>query len=816
MMAPDDILEERLDRLAAGAALGSCLADLPAEEALLLKRAALLMATPEAGPTPERVAAGRRALLDLVEVHHAPTSTVATLPANSWDPGPAAAVVADPAGTATRRSGRTGRLPRELLPTRPRWAMPLLLSGGALALVVLMALVALRPASSGTTLARVAPPNPATGALNELQGVIELQAADGTWAPTAAGTLVTAGQRLRTRALTQVVLDFFDGSQARLGPETEVSLDQLNARKAGARLVVLTQWVGESDHEVAPSSDPASQYTVNTPAGGGTAKGTVFHVRVTANQVSRFDVREGVVAVIGSGVTVLVVAGQSTLIVAGQPPQSPVFLASGEGAVEQLADSHWQIAGRTLVQDENTIIVDQPRVGDQVAFAARLLLDGSWILDRLTLLARSPTSRFTLEGSADLIEDGAWTIAGRSVGVAETTRIDPGLAVGTLVEVDGDIGPDGALRATGIRRLAVGNDAPFAFTGVVEHINGTAWAVSGLSVTVAEATQVELGLGVGNVVLVRGEALADGSWLASSIQPAAASEHEFVLVAPVRHRDPWQVASLAIQTNPRTELDDGIQLGERVRITGRIAADGRWVADAIQRLGHDGRPRFAFTGWVTGTSPWHIAGIPVVVDSNTDLAAALVSGVLVRVWGRIQPDGTWLAQKVVRLDRGRGCFNYSSAVRTVQASQLVLFDGAELALDRDVQILGELQPATVVVVSGCVPEDGSFQLVTIVVVGQLELVPERPPTSAAEPILPQPAAPLEPAPAGGLIEIRQNNQAITLNCLGKLVSVRGNKNTILLLGSCAGVTVWGNKNTITLESATAITNRGNNNVILQR
>jgi hypothetical protein len=206
----------------------------------------------------------------------------------------------------------------------------------------------------------------------------------------------------------------------------------------------------------------------------------------------------------------------------------------------------------------------------------------------------------------------------------------------------------------------------------------------------------------------------------------------------------------------------------------------------------------------------------VVVDSNTDLAAALVSGVLVRVWGRIQPDGTWLAQKVVRLDRGRGCFNYSSAVRTVQASQLVLFDGAELALDRDVQILGELQPATVVVVSGCVPEDGSFQLVTIVVVGQLELVPERPPTSAAEPILPQPAAPLEPAPAGGLIEIRQNNQAITLNCLGKLVSVRGNKNTILLLGSCAGVTVWGNKNTITLESATAITNRGNNNVILQR
>jgi hypothetical protein len=177
-------------------------------------------------------------------------------------------------------------------------------------------------------------------------------------------------------------------------------------------------------------------------------------------------------------------------------------------------------------------------------------------------------------------------------------------------------------------------------------------------------------------------------------------------------------------------------------------------------------------------------------DDDDDIDTGdVIAGVLVRVWGRLQPDGTWLARRIARLDRGRGCLQYSSAVRAVHGNQVELFDGRALELGRGIAVRGEVQPAAVIVVSGCVP--------------------------ARTPV-PEPAQPAAPAPVGAAIVIRQNNQAITLACNGSSVTVRGNKNTVTLLGACGSVTILGNKNTITLGSAVSIVNRGNNNIIIQQ
>ena len=286
----DDLLEKRLARLEVGERLEACLAGLPESEAALLKKAARLRAIPTSGLDANKAAAQRRELLQLVKEKKMSTQS----PDN---PGPA----------------------------RPRRLLPAMLVGAAAFVLICAVLtaavsglgwlwqrsqgseVAQNPSpaatsvpkfgSAGPTEAVAEAPDPQSATLNSTRGVVEVQANDGTWAAVHEGEIVKAGQRIRTGALSSVTLAFYDGSRAHLGPYSEASIDALDARTSGPRVVKLTQWIGESDHSVAASSDPASAYEVNTPSGSGTAKGTLFHVLVTSTLLVRFDVDEGSVAV---------------------------------------------------------------------------------------------------------------------------------------------------------------------------------------------------------------------------------------------------------------------------------------------------------------------------------------------------------------------------------------------------------------------------------------------------------------------------------------------------------------------------------------
>jgi hypothetical protein len=170
------------------------------------------------------------------------------------------------------------------------------------------------------------------------------------------------------------------------------------------RVIVLSQSHGESQHDVAKSNDPASRYEVHTPSGVGVAKGTSFRVFVTVTLFVRFVVDEGAVAVTNLDTTVVVVAGQITVINAGHTPTQPVFRIEGEGVVEKTG-SVWHIAGRSFRTDSNTVFVGDPQVGDVVAFEARVVRDGSPILDSVVLLADTTENRFSFSGTVDSISD---------------------------------------------------------------------------------------------------------------------------------------------------------------------------------------------------------------------------------------------------------------------------------------------------------------------------------------------------------------------------------------------------------------------------
>ncbi|MGQ0600155.1 MAG: DUF5666 domain-containing protein, partial [Anaerolineales bacterium] len=621
-----DLLQEALARLEAGEPLDKALPGLPAEDAEILKLAAALQAMAPAR-APNAVAAQRQQLL------HAAQTT------------PALKQVA----------------------SRLAWIWPVAITG-AFAVIMLFFVVGVTALAglwwwnaSSRNVAQSAPqnavptvtaPNPETAALQNANGNVEVQASDGTWQTASNGATVKAGQRVRTGALSGVTLAFYDGSRARLGPNSEVVVDTLNTQKSGARVIALTQVSGESDHEVAKASDPSSQYTVATPSGTGSAQGTAFHVSVTTINI-RFDVSEGAVAVSNVNVTVIVIAGHSTVIIIGQPPTPPMPRITGEGQVQEITPTAWRIAGQTLNVNESTLILGEPLVGDWVSFEGRLLPDGTRVADRITLLHRNITNTFNFIGAVEVISDTAWTISGRAVRVDAATLIEPGIAVSDTVEVIGVIAADGALQATAIRELPMASE-PFTLTGVVQTISDTVWAVSGLTVTVTPSTTIEAGIVVSDVVRVTGF-ITDGVRVATAIQrlaPTTVGEFEFTGI--VISRDPWNVSGIAFETDDDTEIDDDIRVGNRVRVEGRVLSDGTRLAEEIEQLDNGRRHAIQFTARVQSIDPWIVGGVALTVDDKTKISGDPQVGDLVTVKGNLLPDGTVIAKKITRVSGGDG------------------------------------------------------------------------------------------------------------------------------------------------------------------
>ena len=694
MESLDNRLEERLARLEGGATLEECLAGLPDDEALLLKKAAVLRSIASTASVSNKFADQRRELLQLAMEKN-------KKPSESQSVGSRA---------------------------RPRWVFPVALASGAFAVVTCLVVFSLLAGLVGQRWANwrsgVAPKasDPQSVVLGDSRGLVEVQDNDGTWKVAQIGQTLGAGQRVRTGKLSSITLGFYDGSQTRLGPNSEVSVDELDAQKSGPRVVVLTQWLGESKHDVAQSDDPVSRYEVRTPSGVGTAKGTSFSVFVTVSQFVRFDVDEGAVSVTNLDSTVVVVAGQSTVIPSGQIPTSPVFRMSGEGEVEK-AGSVWHIAGRTFRTDSNTVFIGNPEVSDLVAFQARIVTDGSPILDRVVLLAHSPDSRFSFTGRVDSIGNAEWTIAGRTVQVDVKTEIDRDVQVGNIVEVKGDILENGKLLAIDIH-LIEGNEEglPFEFVGVIDEIGENEWAISGITVTLDDHTHIESSLGTGDIVHVQGRIL-DGTWLAKSIERAEEDEREFAITGSVESIDPWVVDGIEFDTDDWTEIEEGIDVGDQVRVEGRILDDGKWVAEEIELLEEEEPRRFSFTGLVNSTDPWNVGGIDFTTDEHTVIVGQISASDLVHVEGVILPDGTLLAERIERLENELGCLSFSTAVRETGVNQIVLLDWHVIQLNGEIEVEGEINVATVIIIFGCTGEDGEFSVTQIIVIYQLDALP---------------------------------------------------------------------------------------------
>ena len=569
---------------------------------------------------------------------------------------------------------------------------------------------------------------PQTAILAESQGLVEIQDSNGLWGIAAQMSGLTAGQRIRTNQLSQATIIFHDGSQAHLGPNTEISIDELDAQRPeqGFRTVTLTQWLGESEHQVAFRHDGGSRYEVRTPAGTGIARGTQFTVFVTADLRTDYLVTEGKVDITSLNQTQSIIAGQMSTIQAGQAPTPPTFYISGEGTVSQTGDV-WIIAGQTFQTTPTTIVSGDPQIGDLVYVVGHLLADGTRLADRIRLLQRADNHRFTLTGIVASINNAIWTVAGQSITVYAGTIRDDNIETGDTVRITGRSLEDGTLLAERIALLdedEVGT--PFYFVGLVQQMVDNAWLISGQTVVLNAETAVSQGIVIGDQVAVQGIILDGEIWLARTIQLVAETTGEFEFSGSVQNINPWQVNGIPLQTRPWTVTEPGIEIGNTVYVQGVILEDGTWVATIITLIEDNYPPQtIILVGILASTNPWLVNNTPFIVDDNTHIWGDVEVGILVYAVLEVTPNGTLRAISIrpIRLTFGLGCFIVNDRVRTVNASQITLQNGS--VLDRqNITAIGDLTSNSIVTLQICILFDNSVIIVdnTIIVIYQIVII----------------------------------------------------------------------------------------------
>jgi len=195
----------------------------------------------------------------------------------------------------------------------------------------------------------------------------------------------------------------------------------------------------------------------------------------------------------------------------------------------------------------------------------------------------------------------------------------------------------------------------------------------------------------------------------------------FEFTGKVESDDPWQVAGIGFETDELTDIDEGIEVGDRVKVKGRILANGTWIAAEIELL--DEELRFEFVGEVSSLDPWIIGGVTLAADENTEVIGDIAIGDTARVEGRILEDGAWLAEEIKLLALNLGCIDDVAVVRLVENNQIILLDWQAIELDQAVVVTGDIQVASVVIVRFCIAEDQTVIVISISVVFQLDELP---------------------------------------------------------------------------------------------
>lgn len=281
------------------------------------------------------------------------------------------------------------------------------------------------------------------------------------------------------------------------------------------------------------------------------------------------------------------------------------------GPLETLDDASLTVGGQFLSIVPESEIAPGLILGDIVKVEATLQDDGSLVALEVKPLEEpedesgeddsNHEDEIEFTGEISVMDAASWTIADQPVAILDSTEIHGEFVVGDIVKVHAYLAEDGTLTA---REIEPGEASDmedsesedesegFELTGAVESMSDTEWTIAGVVVSLDAATDIEPGIAVGDWVKAEGSVLEDGTLLATEIRleemsDSGAGKLEFVGVVDAIGADSWTVAGRVIPVTADTEIEDGIQVGDMVKIELQLNADGTVLALEIDLYSMD-------------------------------------------------------------------------------------------------------------------------------------------------------------------------------------------------------------------------------------
>ena len=203
----------------------------------------------------------------------------------------------------------------------------------------------------------------------------------------------------------------------------------------------------------------------------------------------------------------------------------------------------------------------------------------------------------------------------------------------------------------------------------------------------------------------------------------------FELVAPLEATDPWTVAGRTMATNESTQIEDGLQVGDLVRVRGTILEDGTWLAYSIEPAEEAVDPIIILIGTVDSVDPWVVNGITLNVTADTIITGEITPGMLVRVEILLLEGGAWQVLSIAPLGditEVPECATVIATVVAVNGNQVQFLGWPSITLGEDVVIEGSeaegepggvlLNPDADVIVVVCPSEEGQIVIVQIIII----------------------------------------------------------------------------------------------------
>ncbi|HET7009765.1 MAG TPA: DUF5666 domain-containing protein [Anaerolineales bacterium] len=281
------------------------------------------------------------------------------------------------------------------------------------------------------------------------------------------------------------------------------------------------------------------------------------------------------------------------------------------------------------------------------------------------------TSEVEFIGPVEAMASVSWTIGGVPVAITSETEIDAGLAVGDLAKVHAMVSSDTSLSAREIQAVEApaaetADESPEAeveFVGQVMAIAAETWGVGDQTLVITPETEIKDDIIVGDLVKVHAFAAPDGSLTAREIElsedatgEAETPEDElhFSGLVETINPDNWVIGGTTFLVDLDTEIEDGIVLGDLVKVEATLQADGSYLAREIEFDNSGPGSSSAddqdtdFFGQVTAmdAGSWVVGGLTFVITPETEVKDVIALGDFVKVEAIVGADGSLTALEI--------------------------------------------------------------------------------------------------------------------------------------------------------------------------